>query len=365
MIESMPASGAGSGQEVLLAVGSYTESYAAFPARGEGLSLVVMRPDGSLAREHLLALDNPAYLRHDPSRDLLYVALETGEAAAIATVAIDRAARRYMPRGETRLPGAALCHLDLSPDARWIAGACYNSGHVLLRRIGADGIPVQESGSSLRRQGSSIHPQRQTMSHPHAARFSPNGRWLLVPDLGTDDLACYAVDGTGRLQAPARSATMPPGSGPRLVLFASSGGHVLLVHELSCTVSSHAWGDGALSPVMQGPALSTPRPESNTSAGLRWHPSGRLFAVSNRGADTITLFRYEPASGRFAVCCEHPSGGAKPRDFEFMPCGRFLVCANQDGDSLVTLRVDAERGTLAETGHSLAVRTPSCVRVVA
>ena len=157
---------------------------------------------------------------------------------------------------------------------------------------------------------------------------------------------------------------MQRGSGPRLVLFDSGGRHVILVHELSCTASSHVWEDGALSPVMQEEALTAPRPDSNTSAGLRWHPSGRLFAVSNRGADTLTLFRYEPASGRFAVCCEHPSGGAKPRDFEFMPCGRFLVCANQDGDCLVTLRVDAERGTLADTGHSLALRTPSCVRVI-
>jgi len=28
------------------------------------------------------------------------------------------------------------------------------------------------------------------------------------------------------------------------------------------------------------------------------------------------------------------------------------------------LRVDAERGTLAETGHRLTLRTPSCVRVL-
>ena len=351
------------GHEVLLAVGSYTESYGAFAARGEGLSLVAMRPDGSLTRKHCLALRSPAYLRHDPSRDLLYVALETGDAAAIATVAIDRNARRFTLRGETGLPGTALCHLDISPDARWIAGACYASGDVSLRRIGEDGIPLQDSGASLRRHGSSIHPRRQTESHPHAARFAPDGRWLVVPDLGTDELACYAVGATGMLGEPPRSAAMPPGSGPRLVLFDAGGRHLLLLHELNCTVSSHAWNDGALSPIMQAAALAAP-PQSNTSAGLRWHPSGRHFAVSNCGADTITLFRYDPANGTFAACCEHPAGGAKPRDFAFTPCGRFLLCANQDGDSLVTLHVDAERGTLAQSGHSLAVRTPSCVRVL-
>ncbi len=130
--------------------------------------------------------------------------------AVIATVGIDRGRRRLTLRAETALPGTALCHLDLSPDARWIAGACYGSGDISVRRIGDDGVPTAGGGTSLRRSGSSVHPVRQTQSHPHATRFSPDGRWLLVPDLGTDELACYAFDaGAGRLHQPPRSVLAP------------------------------------------------------------------------------------------------------------------------------------------------------------
>ncbi len=362
----MAATAQNATDELLLLVGSYTEAYGTFRARGEGLSLVALRPDGSLALQDLLELCNPAYVRVHPSSGLAYVALETNDGRTdIAVVKIEAAQRRLRLLGTVPLSGSILCHLDLHPTADWIAGACYGSGHVAVRRIGADGLPNRAHGPTINRVGSSIHSVRQTSSHPHAARFSPDGRWLVVPDLGTDEVTCYSFEPeTGAVGHKARPQRMEPGSGPRMALFDPSGFYLVLVHELSSSVSAFAWEDGRLRRIGLRSTLVAPYAGPNTASGLRWHPSGRAFAVSNRGADRIALFRFDPGTGEFEPWCECASGGIKPRDFDFTPCGHWLVAANQDSDSLVVLAVDLHGGQAGQTGVNLGVRSPSCVRAV-
>ena len=344
--------------DLLLLLGSYTRGHGNPRAQGEGVSLVAMAPDGALAVVDRLALRNPAYIRVDPSDAAAHVVFEADDGRGdVAAVAV--AGGRLRLLGTSGLAPAALCHLDLHPAGRWIAGACYGSGHVAVRGTGGVG-----PAHAIQRTGSGVNPVRQSAAHPHCTRFSPDGEWLVVPDLGTDEVACYPFDpGTGAPGVTPRTNPMEPGSGPRLALFDASGRHLVLVHELSSAVSSHAWEDGHLRPVAHRSALSAPHAGPNTASGLRWHPSGRAFAVSNRGADRIALFRFDGASGDFEPCCEHASGGATPRDFEFTPCGCWLIAGNQDSGSLVVLAVDLERGRLEAAGRSLAVGSPSCVRV--
>jgi 6-phosphogluconolactonase len=54
--------------------------------------------------------------------------------------------------------------------------------------------------------------------------------------------------------------------------------------------------------------------------------------------------------------------GARPRDFEFSPCGRWLLVGAQNGHSVAVLALDAARFTLRETGHAMPIGSPSCLR---
>lgn len=345
--------------EFTFLVGSYTESYAAFRAAGDGLTL--MRLDAATGRlERLDTLDglpNPSYVRwHGPGA--AHVVMETtDDRAGIALVTRDRGDRLRLS-DRVALAGAAPCHLDVHPDRTRLAVACYGSGHIFALGLGADGRP-QPPRLLHRHAGASLHPVRQTVAHPHAACFAPGGRHLLVPDLGTDEIWCHDLEAPS---APPRRIAMPPGSGPRLCLFDRDARHLIVVHELGCRVSSWRWDPPNLRCIDDHSTLPPGHATANTAAGLRWHPSGRLLAVSNRGADSIALFAFDAESGRLAPLGHAASGGAKPRDFEFSPCGRWLIAANQDGDGLVVLEVDAAAGTLHATGERCAIGSPSCVR---
>ncbi|CAH1662406.1 6-phosphogluconolactonase [Hyphomicrobiales bacterium] len=345
-------------------VGSFTESYADFRAAGEGISLVRLGGDGHLALVDRLAdLPNPSYLK--PIGDNRFLAaIEVDDArSGIATVAADCESGRLHLVHRQPIPGRVLCHLDRDPTGQWLAGACYGSGHVLTRGIDAEGH-VQNVGSMVERHGHSIHPIRQTVPHPHAVRFSPDGNWIVVPDLGTDEVTCYPF-GNGRL-----ASTMPfvwrapAGSGPRLVHFSRDGRHVVLVHELTSEVSSLSFRDGLLEEIARVSTLHTPFTGENTAAGLHWHPTRSIFAVSNRGAHTVTFFEFDDASGAISPWFDIPSGGDKPRDFAFSPCGRWVITANQNDDSVMLWDIDWQEGRGRFTGSQLKVGTPSCIRTL-
>jgi len=348
----------------LVAVGSYTRAYGPFRAVGKGVALYRFRLDHGLLEpaDEIGDLTNPAYLRwFGPT--LLHAVLETDDAeAGIATIRVDpvRGATELVDRRQVE--GSIPCHLDVDPSGRWLAVPCYGSGDIFVHRLEPDGR-VGAAVSAARHIGSSVHSLRQLKAHPHCVRFSPDGRWLIVPDLGTDEVRCHPFDPrTGRLGAPARTWRAPAGSGPRIALFSRSGRNVVLVHELTSEVSSLKWNDGAFERVTTLRTLAADHAGLNTSAGLRWHPSGTMFAVSNRGADTLALFAFAPKTGDVRHLGTTASGGAKPRDFDFSHNGRWLIVGNQDGDTIVVHGVDQIAGRIVAEGQRCELGSPSCIR---
>jgi 6-phosphogluconolactonase len=301
----------------------------------------------------------------------LLVTCETDDArAALAQIGVDASSvspeARLTPLRTVTVPGTIPCHVSLHPTGQWAACACYGSGDVLVYRTDATGCP-SVLAFQTRHTGSSAHPVRQTMPHPHATCFSPDGRWLLVPDLGTDEIWCHPFNERDGSLGPPKRFPVPPGSGPRLLLFAPDGRHAIAVFELSSAVAVLHWDNGELACRRTMPSTialhaGTLQAGVNTAAGLRWHPSGRYFAVSNRGIDTIVSFRYNGIAGEISPVSDVPAGGAKPRDFEFSPCGRWLIAAAQDGNVLAVIAVDPTTGALHPTDIRHAMHSPSCVR---
>ena len=54
--------------------------------------------------------------------------------------------------------------------------------------------------------------------------------------------------------------------------------------------------------------------------------------------------------------------GETPRNFAIDPSSRYLVVANQNGDSLIVFRIDDMTGRLADTGEHVEIGTPMCVK---
>ena len=92
-------------------------------------------------------------------------------------------------------------------------------------------------------------------------------------------------------------------------------------------------------------------------------PSGAFVYGSNRGHDSIAIFRVDP-SGTLSLVGHQSVIGQTPRHFRIEPTGKMLLVANQGSGNVVTFRVDAATGLLTPTGEAAAVPSPSYVGVV-
>jgi 6-phosphogluconolactonase len=201
--------------------------------------------------------------------------------------------------------------------------------------------------------------------HVHSVTLSPDGRFVVVCDLGLDRICSYRVDAATSTLTPANppAVATPPGSGPRHSVFGADGRHLYAVTEMGSTVLAFAYdtASGALTLQQALPTLPPDFKGSSTGAEIRLHPNGRFLYTSNRGHDSIAVFGVDPANGKLTPVAITPCGGKNPRNFALSPDGAWLVSANQNSNSLAVFRVDPATGRLTPTGQTAAVPLPVCV----
>jgi len=345
-------------------------------ANGKGITRLSFEDDtGHLGAVDLVGgVDDTAWLVTDAARGRLYSTCEiTGtQQSAIAAYAVEPAGLRLINRQPTL--GNEACHASLSTDGKFLLVANYNGANPEGWPDAALSVfPVAGDGSlgaavaSVRHTGSGPNTARQTTAHAHCVVPSPSGDIVYVADLGIDKLVAYRLGADGNLShEAARDFGLPPGLGPRHLVFSADGGAIFMVSELIPTVVSLAV-DRATGALTQRDAFTIPSLDGGIvqPAGIVLSADGRHLFVGLRVCDDILALRVDNATGKLAQTGRWPSGGATPRDLAFSPSGRHLVVANQDSDRLTVFAVDHAAGTLSEPLQHFEVGTPMSVKLAA
>jgi len=220
----------------------------------------------------------------------------------------------------------------------------------------------------MQARGSSLNLKRQAGPHAHSIQVTTDNRLALVADLGIDRLLVYDFDErTGALSADSlKSRVLEPGSGPRHVAIAPSGRFVYVVNELTSSVKVFAYDptQKSLAEIQTLSTLSADVAGTNTAAEIIVDPQGRFLYVSNRGDDSIVVFRIGSCDGKLTPVQRMPSGGKSPRNIALDPSDRWLLSANQRSDRINVFRVDSSDGRLTATSRSVEVTSPVCITFV-
>ena len=118
---------------------------------------------------------------------------------------------------------------------------------------------------------------------------------------------------------------------------------------------------GALEAFQIVPSLPATFTGDNTGAAIVVSPSGRFVYASNRGHDSVAIFRVDESTGMLSPVGWESTKGSTPRFIGLTPAGMRLFAANQRSDSIVEFQVDQATGTLNATGQVVTVNTPVCI----
>jgi len=192
--------------------------------------------------------------------------------------------------------------------------------------------------------------ERQDASHPHMIVPTPDGRYVVVPDLGTDTVYLFALDTAAGTLTLAQRLPLPGGAGPRHAAFHPSLPRMYVINELGSTlatfdsVGSGSWPRLSLLPTLpMGHQQPPSRP--NITADVHVHPGGKFLYGSNRGHDSIVIYALDEG-GLPRLVGHQATGGQWPRAFMIDPPGEHLIVGNRHSNDVTVFAIDTSSGLL-------------------
>lgn len=259
-------------------------------------------------------------------------------------------------------------HASLSRDQRYLFVANYAvapdpGGSLVVIPVAKDGT-LKPAVQQLRHTPSGVNPERQASAHVHSLVLSPDGQHVYASDLGADKVFIYRYDGASadRPLSPAipASVDLPPGSGPRHLLFDAKGRHAYLTLEMSGEVVMFEVKDDALQQRQRLALTDQADAAAKASGGLHLSADGRFLYVSNRGtANEIVVFSVGQDDGQLTLLQRRTVEGDHPREFALDPTDHFILVANQKSNQIVVMRRDPRTGKLGETVQTFNQPAPS------
>lgn len=263
--------------------------------------------------------------------------------------------------------GASPCYVSVDDKNKYVLAGNYSSGSVAA-------IPLNEDGSLgtgpqfIQHEGSSIDKGRQQGPHVHCSVLSPDNRYLLTADLGTDKVNIYQFDASGASQplSPAEPAfvSVKAGSGPRHITFHPNSKYVYLIHEMGAMITVFDFKNGQMVEKQEITMLSPDFKGKVGAADIHISPDGKFLYGSNRGdANELVIFSINK-NGKLNYAGRQPSQGKIPRNFAIDPSGNFLLVANQGSNEIIMFKRDKKTGLLSPTGGKIQISKPVCLKFV-
>jgi 6-phosphogluconolactonase len=304
-----------------------------------------------------------------PELPILYaVDDDSAKEGSITAYAVNRGTGSLSKINATLTGGRGTTYLRFDAQSNTLLGANFNSGSVSSVAVKADGS-MGPLVSTMVETGSGP-TKRQTSAHAHSAAVDPSGRYVLVPDLGADRVFIYRFDrATHALSqdgAAPHAFIAPPGSGPRHIVFGSSGQYVYLLTELSAQIMVLRWDatQAQLTPVQTLPTSSPEFTGAKSGAELAISHDGRFVYVEDRGENAMVVYRVNPQTGELSLLQRIASGGDKPWGFEIDSSGKWLLVANQRSGKVNVFSIDPATGQMTNTGQSADISAPTSVAFV-
>ena len=340
------------------------------PANQPGIQAFLFNETNGALDSHgsFTGILNPSFILVHPNGKWLYAVSETGQSSdgvpgGICALSFEREPFSMHLLNQQSSRGDWPCHLRLDGTGQWLIATNYGTGNAAIYPLQADGS-LGEMIDFVQHQGKGPNTARQEGPHAHSSIFTPDNRFVIIADLGIDQLVIYKFDSsTGKL-SPHSSVNTSPGAGPRHLAFHPNGKWMYAANELDSTVTLYDYDtvNGALLEKQRISSIPTDSPE-NIIADIHISASGGRLYVSNRGHNSIAVYDIDD-NGNLVLVAIPTCGGNWPRNFALSPNGQFIVVANQYSNEVCVLPILDGADALGDPVARAAVTGASCIQFV-
>jgi len=365
-------------KQCLLLVGTYSQDILygtgdVVSGKGEGILSYIMDLDTAvLTRRGVIGgkgTANPSYLTMDPARRHVYTVNEIKEydgkpTGVVSSFSFDQDTHTFTLLNIRETGGTDPCYIIVNDKGTHVLTVNYMTGiGIVVYPIAADGRLLNPT-ASICHYGASVDKIRQTGPHCHSIVLDRQNQYAIVAELGLDKLMVYQTDfGNGTL-ALQHEIPVTPGQGPRHMIFNRAGTKLYLINELGNTIMVFSYNEdtGMLVHLQTVPTITDGFDGFSITADIHMTPDERFLYGSNRGHNSIVIYKIDFRTGLLDYVGMSPSGGHPPRGFVIDPTGRFMLVCNHDSNCITTFEIHPGTGNLTKIRET-PVLTPVCAKL--
>lgn len=285
---------------------------------------------------------SPTYLDTNNDQSIIYAIVKEEEDGGLVSL-VRQEDGSYERKTTALVEGDSPCYVFLDENRQLVYTANYGRGKISVYKTDTEGN--LELVDSVTHSGSSVH-ENQDAPHAHYSHLSPDGKYMIVCDLGTDKVYTYEVSEEGKLSEKTH-LEVAPGTGPRHLVFHPTLGVAYLFGELSSEVLvlNYESETGEFTVAQTLASIPSDHTEFNSGAAIRISNDGKFVYASNRGHNSIVTYKTDDA-GKLALVDYTPTEGDFPRDFNLDPSEQYLIVGHQNSDNLTLFERDTDSGIL-------------------
>lgn len=334
-------------------IGSYTHG------KCKGITILdVDNEKGRLTKRTEVSINNSSYLAVSNSGKYLYSICDEGLAAF-----------RILQNGNITLINQATingmrgCHLAIDSKDKYLFVSGYHDGKATIVKIKEDG-GIGKVTDEVFDKGFGSVGERNFRAHVSCATLTPDEKYLMVCDLGIDQIKAYRFDKAKGKISLVDILRCELESAPRTMIFSPDGKFAYVVCELKNYVSIYSYKDGGRAPefelISRASTVEDRNLNTNASIAIKMTKDGKYLFVTNAGNNSVAFFKRNAKTGMLDRLSVLPISGEFPKDFMLFPNEEKCVSLNHESNQLMFFNLNYERGLIVMNGHPVDIETANC-----
>ena len=345
--------------------GTYMAYVGSYSYTGKAKGITVYDVDvekGQFIYRCEVEVDNSSYIKASNSGKMLYSIADEG---VVAFQILENGSLSRV--NSINIKGMRGCHISVSPDDSYIFISGYHDGKITVVKLNEDGS-VGKITDGVFHKGLGSVAERNFRPHVNCSHLTPDGRFLMVADVGIDQIKIYRFDSHDGKIVHVDTVRSELESGPKSFRFSKDGKFFYVMHELKNTIDVYSYETGDKVPKiekLQTVPTTGDDPDPLTAASaIRFEPNEDYLFCSNAGDNTVSMYKRDTETGLLELKFCLPISGNYPKDIALFPDGVHLASLNHVSGSISFFRVDYEKSLLVMSGRTLRVNEPNCCELV-
>lgn len=306
--------------------------------------------------ENIISVGGPTYFQKDG--DLVFTINNAGDKGGISVFKLSDHGSNEVDRHLT--PGSSPAYVGIDKEKKLLYTANYHTGVIEVLQYSNSGKLDLIAQTTHKAESLGPRPEQADGPHPHFFDETPAGN-LVCCDLGNDTVDFYRLE-NNELKHLAQYKN-EAGFGDRHIVFSKDGNYFYVVGELSSKINVVKFNEDTweFEDIATYKTIPEDFTEHNGAAAVYITNDGKYIYVSNRGHNSITVFKVND-DHTLSLVQRVSTFGDFPRDFNWDESQKYVVAANQNTDNATLYLRNGGNGTLTPIQTDIAV--PEGTRVL-